>query len=154
MSHALGLATGEARTQTKGEGLGDHGSAALVLSAADRASFVVIATHLQVARDAFVAVVEFVVGGVESDPIAVYAGSVPYLKLAGLVLSGWQLARGALLAHAASGQPYCDAGFASEKLAIARFFAETLLPQCLALRVAVISGRGGEGVWAWSDEQI
>jgi alkylation response protein AidB-like acyl-CoA dehydrogenase len=152
---AMGSVSQVARAgeRAKGESVAAHGSDALALSDADRASFVAIAIHLQVARDAFVAAVEFVVGGMESDPVAVYAGSVPYLKLAGLVLSGWQLARGALLAHAVSGQPYCDAGFAGEKLAIARFFAETLLPQCLALRVAVVSGRGGEGVWAWSDEQ-
>ena len=121
---------------------------------AESASFTAIATQLQVARDAYVAVVEFVVGGFESDPVAVYAGSVPYLKLAGLVLSGWQLARGALLAHGARGQAYCDATFAQEKLDIARFFAETLLPQCLALRVAVVSARGTEGVLAWQDGQF
>ena len=123
-------------------------------SYAERASFITIATQLQVARDAYVAVVEFIVGAYESDPLAVYAGSVAYLKLAGLVLSGWQLAQGALLAQGAQGLPHCDATFAREKLDIARFFAETLLPQCLALRVAVVSARGSEGILAWHDEQF
>jgi butyryl-CoA dehydrogenase len=41
------------------------------------------------------AVVDFVVANVKSDIKSVFAGSVPYLKLAGMVLGGWQMARAA-----------------------------------------------------------
>ncbi|MCY0388627.1 acyl-CoA dehydrogenase [Robbsia sp. Bb-Pol-6] len=129
-----------------------------------------IATQLQAGRDAFAAVVAFIVERAEADPAAVYAGSVPYLKLAGIVLSGWQLARAALVVCQVPGDGVNEnagegsgvatvpgavpepARFAVVKLATVRFFAEQILPQAEALRVAIVSARGGEGVWGLADE--
>ncbi|WP_428851359.1 acyl-CoA dehydrogenase [Imbroritus primus] len=97
--------------------------------------------RLQAGREAFEQVVNFVVGEIKSHPNAVFAGSVPYLKLCGIVFSGWQLAR-ALLASAALRET--DPHFHDAKIITAHFFAEHILTQVPALRDAILSG--GEAV--------
>jgi hypothetical protein len=44
-------------------------------------------------------VVDFVAGNTKASPNAVFAGSVPYLMLAGNLMAGWQLARALLVAQ-------------------------------------------------------
>jgi hypothetical protein len=51
------------------------------------------------ARQAFVEVVDFVAGQGKASPNAVFAGSVPYLMLAGNLVAGWQMARALLVAE-------------------------------------------------------
>ena len=108
-------------------------------------------TQLAAGRRALAGVVEFVVERAKSDPNAVFAGSVPYLKLAGLVLGGWQMARAALAARAKRAE---DPSFYGAKVATAQFFAEHLLPQAAALEVAIVSAKGGEGWLALDSEQL
>ena len=72
-------------------------------------------------------VVDFVAGESKAIPNAVFAGSVPYLMLAGNLMAGWQMARALLVAEdlLATGEddaPSCDA-----KIATARFYAEHML---------------------------
>ena len=55
--------------------------------------------RLAAAREAFVDVVDFVAGNTKADPNAVFAGSVPYLMLAGNLVAGWQMARALLVAE-------------------------------------------------------
>jgi hypothetical protein len=97
------------------------------------------------------AAVDFVLTNAKRDPNAVFAGSVPYLKLAGIVLCGWQMARAML---AAARDKTTDPSFATAKIATARFYAEHVLPQASALEVAILSAKGGEGVLALSEEQF
>ncbi|HWI78651.1 MAG TPA: acyl-CoA dehydrogenase, partial [Ramlibacter sp.] len=52
--------------------------------------------RLAAARQAFVEVVDFIAGNTRASPNAVFAGSVPYLMLAGNLMAGWQLARSLL----------------------------------------------------------
>jgi 3-(methylthio)propanoyl-CoA dehydrogenase len=87
----------------------------------------------------------------KSDPNAVFAGSVPYLKLAGVVLCGWQMAR-ALLAAAAN--EASDPTFYGAKIATARFYAEHVLPQAAAFEASIVSAKGGEGVLALAEDQF
>jgi hypothetical protein len=110
-----------------------------------------IATQLEAGRRAMASVIEFVVKQAKSDPNAVFAGSVPYLKLAGLVLGGWQMARAALVARAKHAD---DPSFYGAKVSTARFFAEHLLPQAAALEVSIVSAMGGEGWLALDAEQF
>lgn len=70
-----------------------------------------------------------------ADPNAVLSGSAPYLRMWGLVVSGWLLARSAI-AGAATG----DADIAAEQLVVARFFAEQLLPATSGLLGAATGG--------------
>lgn len=124
---------------------------ALASADAGQTSAAVRAMHAQLgeARRAYAEVIDFVLRTAESDPKAVYAGSVPYLKLAGIVLSGWQMAR-ALLAAIARGDE--DPGFSAAKVASAHFFADHLLPQARALAHAITHARGDEGVLALDAE--
>jgi hypothetical protein len=78
-----------------------------------------------------------------AEPNDVLAGATPYLRLSGLVIGGWLLARSALAAtrllHDASGP---DEVFLKDKIATARFYAEQLLPQAAGLLPAVTAGAG------------
>ena len=110
------------------------------LLSGDDESLRAIGRRLDASAAAMSDAIDYVVGASRTDPRAAYAGSVPYLKLAGLVLSGWQLARAALAARSLLGRGEGDAGFLEAKIATARFFAEHLLPQARAHRDAIVEG--------------
>ena len=61
--------------------------------------------------------------------------SGPYLRMWGLCLGGWLMARSALAGPATG-----DAAFAETQLVLARFYAEQLLPECAALLGAASAG--------------
>jgi hypothetical protein len=92
--------------------------------------------------------VQFIVA--EKDPHAAFAGAVPFLKLAGIVAGGWQMARAALVAERKLKEG--DASFLEAKLATARFYGEHVLVQAPGLRDTVV--KGGAGVMALSEEQF
>ena len=96
-----------------------------------------VATRLDAACQAFVDVVQYLCA--EKDPNAVYAGSVPYLMLAGNVMAGWQLARALLVAQdeLARGE---DAAFMQAKIATARFYADHLLSKATGTRDSIVAG--------------
>ncbi|SEE99181.1 hypothetical protein SAMN02787142_6259 [Burkholderia sp. WP9] len=96
-------------------------------------------------------VVDFVVTNTKSDPNAVFAGSVPYLKLAGIVLGGWQMARALLVA---AGKRDEDPSFYGAKIATAQFYAEHVLTLASALEASIVSAKGGESVLALSEDQF
>lgn len=70
-----------------------------------------------------------------TDPNSALSGSVPYLRIWGLVVGGWLMAKSAL---AARGQE-AD-GVAEAQLPLARFYAEQLLPQAAGLVGATTAG--------------
>ncbi|MCC8403811.1 acyl-CoA dehydrogenase [Paraburkholderia sp. MMS20-SJTN17] len=121
------------------------------LGAQQGEAFASMKTQLAQGQRALGAVVDFVVANAKGDPNAVFAGSVPYLKLAGIVLGGWQMARAQLAAAARRDE---DPAFHDAKIATARFYAEHVLPLATALEVAIVSAKGGEGVLALSEEQF
>ena len=100
----------------------------------------VVAKRLQAARQAFEDVVDFVVANGRSRPNAVFAGSVPFLMLAGNLVAGWQLARSVLVAEDRLAQGDPDAAFLQAKVATARFYAEHLLSKAPGMRDAIIDG--------------
>ena len=69
------------------------------------------------------------------DPNSVLAGSVPYLRMWGLCLGGWLMARLALAGPATG-----DSELANTQLVLARFYAEQLLPQASGLLSAATAG--------------
>ncbi len=121
------------------------------LAARDSAACRAMARRLAAARKAFVEVVGFVAGHTKAHPNTVYAGSVPYLKLAGLAVAGWQMARALMAAEdaLATGE---DPAFMQAKIATARFFGEHLLNQAPALRDSIVEG--GEAVTAMALESF
>ena len=82
--------------------------------------------RLKAGRLAFLDVVGFVVEQGRTDPGAVYAGSVPYMMLAGNLVAGWQMARALLVAEErlAAGD---DPAFMQAKINTARFYADHIL---------------------------
>jgi hypothetical protein len=98
-----------------------------------------MARRLDAGRRAFLDVVAFVVAQGKARPNAVFAGSVPYLMLAGTVVAGWQMARALLVAEArlAAGD---DAEFMQAKIATARFYGDHILNKATALRDSIVEG--------------
>ena len=95
--------------------------------------------RLAAARKAFLEVVDFVAGQTKASPNAVFAGSVPYLMLAGNLMAGWQLARSLLAAEDLAKQGE-DVGFMQAKVATARFYAEHLLAKAPGMRDSIVEG--------------
>ena len=96
--------------------------------------------RLSAARMAFVEVVDFVAGNTKASPNAVFAGSVPYLMLAGNVMAGWQMARALLVAEEQLADGQGDAAFLRAKVATAHFYAEHLLSKAPGSRDAIVDG--------------
>ena len=103
------------------------------------ADAVAVAKRLRAARLAFVDVVEFVAANSKASPNAVFAGSVPYLMLAGNVVAGWQLARSLLVAQEQLAQGV-DTAFMQAKITTARFYADHLLTKAPGLRDSIVEG--------------
>ena len=98
-----------------------------------------VAKRLKAAREAFVDVVNFVAENTKENPNAVFAGSVPYLMLAGNVMAGWQMARSLLVAQEqiAAGN---DVAFMHAKIITARFYADHLLVKASGARDSIVEG--------------
>jgi alkylation response protein AidB-like acyl-CoA dehydrogenase len=109
------------------------------LRASGTADAQAVATRLAAARQAFLDAVDFVAGGAKAQPNDVYAGSVPYLMLAGNLVAGWQMARALLVAQelSAKGQ---DTAFMQAKITTARFYAEHILTRAPGQRDAIVDG--------------
>ncbi len=79
------------------------------------------------------------IGG--ADPADALAGATPYLRLFGVVIGGWLMARQALAACALlDGAPGDRAAFLEAKVVTARFYCAQLLPQAGGLLPAVTAG--------------
>ena len=109
------------------------------LQAHGGADALAMAKRLDAARAAFVEVVDFVAGHSKASPNAVYAGSVPYLMLAGNLMAGWQMGRSLLVAQAqmAAG---VDKDFMQAKISTARFYADHILTKVPGLRDSIVDG--------------
>ncbi|MCP5287444.1 MAG: acyl-CoA dehydrogenase, partial [Burkholderiaceae bacterium] len=95
--------------------------------------------RLRAAREAFVDVVNWMAAEGKANPGGVYAGSVPYLMLAGNLMAGWQMARALMVAEdkLAAGE---DAEFMRAKIATARFYADHILSRVPGQRDSVVAG--------------
>lgn len=113
------------------------------LARSAQADLVAIGRRLGVAIQAYEDAVEYVVAGFKSDIRGVFAGSVPYLKLAGVTHGGWQMARAALASVARLAQGGADADFHRAKIATARFFADHVLTTAFGLRDSIVDGAAG-----------
>jgi len=99
-----------------------------------------IGVRLAAATAALQNAIEWVVGASGVNARAAYAGSVPYLRLWGVVAGGWQMARAANIAADKLAKGEGDAAFMRAKIATARFYAENLLPLADAYAQAAVTG--------------
>ena len=98
-----------------------------------------VAKRLKAAREALVDVIEFVSSNTKASPNAVFAGSVPYLMLAGNVVAGWQMGRSLLVAQEQLAQGV-DSAFMQAKITTARFYADHLLTKVPGMRDSIVEG--------------
>ncbi len=100
-----------------------------------------MAMRLSAGRKALLDVVDFVVVKTKTEPNDVFAGSVPYLMLAGTVVAGWQMARALMVAEdrLAAGE---EIDFMQAKIATARFHADHILNKAPGLRDSIVEGAG------------
>jgi alkylation response protein AidB-like acyl-CoA dehydrogenase len=82
---------------------------------------------------------EWILATYEANPQAVHAGSVPFLKLTGIVVGGWLMAKSAAIAvkHLADGS---SDDFYQAKLATASYFAAHQLPFAAAYAAEITGG--------------
>jgi alkylation response protein AidB-like acyl-CoA dehydrogenase len=97
-------------------------------------------TRLSAARMAFEQVVDFIAANTRANPNAAFAGSVPYLMLAGNLMAGWQLARSLVVAEDQLALGEGDTAFLQAKVVTARFYAEHLLSKAPGMRDAIVEG--------------
>ena len=109
------------------------------LAKSDSAAAKAVLKRLKAAREAFVEVVDFVAGQTKASPNAVFAGSVPYLMLAGNLVAGWQLARSLIVAQDQASHNV-DVDFMQAKITTARFYAEHILAKAPGLRDSIVDG--------------
>ena len=74
----------------------------------------------------------------EATPQAAHAGSVPFLKLTGIVVGGWLMARSAAIA--VERLDAADGDFYKAKLATAAYFAQHVIPEANSYRDAIVNG--------------
>jgi len=126
------------------------------LSATQQADLMAIGVQLSVAATAMEEVVEFIANNMKIDIKKVFAGSVPYLKLAGIVLGGWQMGRAALVAskklQEGAAEGVTDSAFYQAKIMTARFFAEHYLVQAQGINASILLG--SVGTLALSEHQF
>src|SRR5476649_1506737 len=113
------------------------------LAGVEGADFKAMLTALSAGSRDLEAVVDYVANNMKADIKGVFSGSVLYLKLAGIVFGGWQMARAALVARQKLDANDGDAAFYQAKIATARFFADHILSQASGLRTAIIDGSAG-----------
>lgn len=100
---------------------------------------VAIADRLETARTAFLDSLSYLLETAPRDPNAAFAGSTPYLMLAGALTAGWQLGRSVLAAEAALAQGAAPAFF-RRKIETASFYAHHILIEAEIERSRILTG--------------
>ena len=77
---------------------------------------------------------------VADDPNAGAAGASPYLRMFGMTVGGYLIAKGGLAAARMAGNGDADRPFLAGRVATARFYGEQLLPQVPALLPSITAG--------------
>ncbi|MGS0897441.1 acyl-CoA dehydrogenase, partial [Burkholderia stagnalis] len=131
--------------------IAEIGETAAALGRLEGAAATSMKAWLEQGARALSSVVDYVVANVKQDPNAVFAGSVPYLKLAGVVLCGWQMGRALVAAQA---RRESDPAFFDAKIAIAHYYAEHVLVQAGGLEASILGAKGGESVLAMTEDQF
>jgi acyl-CoA dehydrogenase len=98
------------------------------------------------------ACVEYIVANFREETAQVAAGSVPFLKVMGIVSGSWQLGRSAMIAAKRLSEGTGDPNFYHAKIATARFYAQHVLPGVSGLAQIVLNG--GDVVMGFPEEQF
>ena len=118
--------------------LADIAETAAALRASDDPALTVLADGLGQGITALDEATAWLLAHYDANPQAAAAGSVPFLKLTGIVVGGWLMARSAQVA--ATRVTGADGDFHKAKLVSARYFAQHVLPEAKAHRDAIVNG--------------
>ena len=99
-----------------------------------------LAGSLATAMQALHATTTDVMGRARQNPNEIGAAAVDYLRLFGLVATGWMWLRMAETARRQLAAGEGDAPFLEAKVTTARFYAERLLPQARSLQATIAAG--------------
>ncbi len=113
------------------------------LSEAAGEEFSAIRKSLSAAVTALEEAVAYIVATYGNDIKSASVGSVPFLKLLGIVAGGWQMGRAALVSARRLAEGGGDASFYTAKIVTARFYADHILAQAPGLAYSVVSGAAG-----------
>ncbi|MDR2690612.1 MAG: acyl-CoA dehydrogenase C-terminal domain-containing protein [Azoarcus sp.] len=94
---------------------------------------------LQEAAKALIDTTEWAIKIYGAEPQVAHAGSVPYLKLGGIVVGGWLLAKSARIAQKKIDGGETD-GYYKSKIATTRYYAKHWLVQAAAIAREIIEG--------------
>ncbi|MBM3346104.1 MAG: acyl-CoA dehydrogenase [Betaproteobacteria bacterium] len=122
------------------------------LAKAQGEDMVAIKAAFSAGLTAFADCVDWIAANFDKDVKAVHAGSVPFLKLTGIVAGGWQMARAALIAQQQLARGTDERAFYEGKIVTARYFSEHVLSQAGGLRTAIMLG--SRAVLALAEEQL
>ncbi|HYD31210.1 MAG TPA: acyl-CoA dehydrogenase [Azospirillaceae bacterium] len=103
-------------------------------------AFPAIRARLATAADTLAGTAAWLVDAGERDAGLAAAAAVPFLRLTGVVVGGWQMARAALAAAALLARDEGARPFLEAKIATARFYADNLLPTADAWARAAVAG--------------
>lgn len=108
--------------------------------------------YLEDALDALNTATVWIAGNQGSALDDTAASATPYLRMFGILMGGYLLARQAAAAQARLATGKGDAAFLQAKIITARFYAEQMLPQATALLGPIT--RGGALMFALSEDQF
>jgi 3-(methylthio)propanoyl-CoA dehydrogenase len=100
-------------------------------------------TKFATSVDALERAVEFTLANFNTNVRACFAGSVPMVKLFGIVCGAWQLARVAIEAEKRIAAGHADKAFYEAKIATLRFYADTMIPEAIAASDTIVNGAEG-----------
>ena len=109
-----------------------------MLSAGDTAA--ALRPQLTAGCDALAETADWLLAEANTNMASVLAGATPYLRQFATVAGGAMMARTTLAAQAALDEGTGDPDFYAAKLASARFYAENILPQAMALITPIRDG--------------
>jgi acyl-CoA dehydrogenase len=113
-------------------------SATVVELAADNVT-AGIAANLKNGIAALSTAADWILANYGPNPQAAAAGAVPFLKLTGIVVGGWLMAKSGAIAAQRIAEGSTDSFFRA-KLATATYFADHQLPQAAGLAAAITAG--------------
>ena len=103
-------------------------------------SFEAMRANLATAVDTLESATVWLLRRQADGPNAAAAGASPYLRMFGLTLGGYLLAKGAVAAAEMAAAGAEDASYLADRIATARFYGEQILPQAPGLLAAVRAG--------------
>jgi acyl-CoA dehydrogenase len=111
-----------------------------------------IGVQLAAATASLQSAIDWMVSAYANNTRAAHAVSVPYLKLWGITAGGWQMGRAALIAAEQTNKGTGNVAFMRAKIATARFYADSILPQAEGLAHTITEG--GEAALALAAEEF